>query len=267
VSDAKALYERDGIVGRVTLNAPDRMNGLSDVLMEELFQALRRANADEETRVVVVTGAGEHFCAGGDLNWEGELDEESAARLLRLSGHLSYELRNGPKPTIGAIRGYCLGGGNELNLHLDMAIASETAQFSQPETRWGLLPFWHTPQLLPLVVGERRAREMLMLGRMYDAEQAYEMGLVNVVVPDDELEDEVDRWVEELAGRSATALRLVKVALNGAGDALRVAANHEALLVTTTAGSSRYRQEVNDFFERPGNRRPIPAWPQRVRRS
>ena len=113
MSESSVLYERDSLIGRVTFNRPDTMNALSEDVMEELFQCLREANNDAETRVIVITGKGKHFCAGGDLNWEGELDEASSARLLRLSGHLSYELRNGPKPTIGAIRGYCLGGGNE----------------------------------------------------------------------------------------------------------------------------------------------------------
>ncbi len=262
------LYRRDGLIGRVTLNRPETMNALSEEVMEALFHRLREANADAGTRVVVISGTGRHFCAGGDLNWEGELDEASSTRLLRLTGHLSYELRNGPKPTIGAIRGYCLGGGNELNLHLDLVIVSETARFSQPETRWGVLPFWNTPQLLPLVVGERRAREILLMGRMYDAEQAYELGLCNLVVPDDELEAEVDRWASELAARSPTSMRLVKVALNSAADALRSAANHEALLVSTTAGSERYRAEVHEFFDlEPAQRRPFPAWTQRVTRS
>jgi enoyl-CoA hydratase/carnithine racemase len=260
------LYEQDGQIGRLTFNRPDTMNALSEEVMEDLFQKLRIANADRGTRVIVISGEGKHFCAGGDLNWEGSLDEESSTRLLRLTGHLSYELRNGPKPTIGAIRGYCLGGGNELNLHLDLAIASETARFSQPETRWGVLPFWHTPQLLPLVVGERRAREILMMGRMYDAQQAYEMGLCNLVVPDDELEEEATSWARELCVRSAMSLRLVKIALNSAADALRGSANHEAALVSTTAGSSRYQEEVHEFFETaPLERRPLDAWPQRVR--
>jgi len=140
VSESSVLYERDGVIGRVTLNRPDIMNAISEDLMEDLFNSLRRANSDPDTRVLIITGTGKHFCAGGDLNWEGALDAASAARLLRLTGHLSYELRNGPKPIIGAIRGYCLGGGNELNLHLDLAIASETAQFSQPETRLGCSP-------------------------------------------------------------------------------------------------------------------------------
>jgi naphthoate synthase/2-ketocyclohexanecarboxyl-CoA hydrolase len=256
---AKVTYGRDGAIGRVTLRRPELMNALSSGLMADLFDALRDANADNETRVVVVSGEGEHFCAGGDLEWEGELDERSALDLMRLTGHLSYELRNAPKPVMGCIRGYCLGGGNELNLHFDVSIASETAKFAQPETRWGLLPFWNTPQLLPLVVGERRAREMLMFGRMYDADEALEMGLCNAVVPDDQLESTVDEWADELIQRSPTALRLVKVAMNSVTDQLRGASNHEAALVAATVGSARYREEVAHFFAMPGSRRPKAA--------
>jgi naphthoate synthase/2-ketocyclohexanecarboxyl-CoA hydrolase len=166
---------------------------------------------------------------------------------------------------MGCIRGYCLGGGNELNLHFDVSIASETAKFAQPETRWGLLPFWNTPQLLPLVVGERRAREMLMFGRMYDADEALEMGLCNAVVPDDQLESTVDEWADELIQRSPTALRLVKVAMNSVTDQLRGASNHEAALVAATVGSARYREEVAHFFAMPGSRRPKAAPTRRMR--
>jgi enoyl-CoA hydratase/carnithine racemase len=266
--DSNVLYERDDTIGRLTLNRPDTLNALSEEVMEELLQKLRDANADANTRVIVITGAGKHFSAGGDLNWEGTLTEETSTRLVRLTGHLTYELRNGPKPTIAAIRGYCLGGGHELGLHLDFAIASETAKFGQPETRWGVLPFWNTPQLLPLMVGERRAREILLMGRMYDARQAYEMGLCNLVVPDTELEDEVDRWAQELANRSSSSLRLTKIALNSATDALRGAANHQAMIATTTAGTARYQGQVHEFFDlKPEERRPLPAWADRIRIS
>jgi enoyl-CoA hydratase/carnithine racemase len=266
VGDANVRYEAKGPIGWITLDRPETMNALSEEVMEELFAAVREANADQETRAIVVTAAGRHFCAGGDLSWEAGFDEASSTRLMRLTGHLSYELRNGPKPTIGAIRGYCLGGGNELNMHLDLAIASETARFSQPESMWGVLPFWYTPQLLPLMVGERRAREILLMGRMYDARQAYELGLCNVVVPDDELEAEAERWAQELCRRSPRSLRLCKMALNSAGDALRSAANHEAALVATTAASASYGEEIQRFWTMPPDeRRPIPAWPERVR--
>lgn len=239
------------------------MNSFDEGLMSALFDALREANGDAETRTIVIEAEGPHFSAGGDLNWEKGFDETAAARLMRLTGHLSHELRNAAKPTLGAIRGYCLGGGNELNCHLDMAIASDTARFGQPETRWGLLPFWYTPQLLPLIVGERRAREMLLLGRMYDADQALEMGLCNTVVPDAELESEVEGWAAEIAERSPLALRLTRLALNSAADLMRGSANHEAALVSTVVGSERYREGVEAFFTTTGSRRPRTAAPRR----
>jgi naphthoate synthase/2-ketocyclohexanecarboxyl-CoA hydrolase len=259
----KVRYRRDRQIGRVTLASPDNMNALDESLMTALFDALREANADVAARTIVIDAEGPQFSAGGDLNWEKEFDEASATRLMRLTGHLSYELRNAAKPTIGAIRGYCLGGGNELNCHLDLAIASETARFGQPETRWGLVPFWFTPQLLPLIVGERRAREMLLVGRMYDAEAALEMGLCNAVVPDSQLESEVDSWAAEIAERSPLALRLTRVALNTASDLMRSSANHEAAMVSTVVGSESYRAAVEAFFSSAGNRRPRQQGPRR----
>lgn len=252
-------YEADGAIGRVTLRRPDAMNSLNDELMDDLLGALRDANDDRGTRVLILSGDGEHFCAGGDPRWEAEFEPADVHVVMRRAQQVSTELRSSTKPILGAVRGYCVGGGNEINLHLDATVASETAKFAQPETRWGILPFWNTPQLLPLVVGERRAREILMFGRMYDADQALEMGLVNAVVPDDQLEDEVDRWAGELLERSPSALHLVKLALNGASAQLRANAEHEAAMVAMNAGSDRYRSEVLSFYESSATRRPRPA--------
>lgn len=266
MSNVRVEHVCGGAVARLVLDRPDTMNALTEELMTEFFDLLRQANADRAVRVLVVTGAGNNFSAGGDLKWEQDFDEESATNMVRLFGHVSYELRNGPKPVIAAVRGYCLGGGHELSLHADVVIASETALFGQPETKWGLLPFWYTPQLLPLVVGERRAREMLLFGRTYDADQALDMGLCNLVVPDDQLEAHVEGWATELLERSSVAMRLVKLALNSASEAMRGAANHDAALVTVTSGSARYRDEVGRFFEQsPASRRPKRAGARRVR--
>lgn len=263
--DRYVRYRAEDAVGWVTLDRPDVMNALSEEVFRDLFDVVRAANDDPAVRVLIVTGAGPHFCAGGDLSWERELDEETAARLMRLNSHLSFELRHAPQPVIGAVRGWCLGGGNELQLHFDVTIASDTARFGWPETRWGALPFFYTPQLLPLIVGERAAREMLLFGRSYTAEQVLEMGLVNAVVPDAELEDEARQWAAELAIRSASALRLVKLGLNGIGDMLRVAANHEAGIVSKAVAGPGYADEVSGFFRTSKTeRRPVPA-PARVR--
>lgn len=263
-NNPQVTYDVRGEMGWITFRRPDTMNALDETMMEELFDVLREANADPITRVLVITGDGPHFTAGGNVEWEAEFSAESAPTIMRLASHISFELRSSPKPILGAIRGYCVGGGNEINLHLDATIASETAKFAQTETRWGILPFWFTPQLLPLVVGERRAREILLFGRMYDADQALEIGLCNAVVPDNQLEDEVTRWAEELLLRSSTALRLVKVALNGISDQLRGLANHEAAIVTVASGSERYREELMSFFHTDGPRRPLAARPRRI---
>lgn len=256
-------YESDDGIGRVTLRRPEAMNSLNGEVMEALLRALREANDDPASRVLVLAAEGEHFCVGGDPSWEAEFAPGDVHAVMRTALEVSSELRNSPKPVIGAIRGYCIGGGNEINLHLDATIASETALFAQPETKWGILPFWNTPQLLPLVVGERRAREMLMFGRMYDADQALEMGLVNAVVPDSELENEVDLWASELLDRSPSALHLVKVALNGAASQLASSAQHQSAMVAMNAGTEWYRRELLGFYGAAGARRPLQARPRR----
>jgi enoyl-CoA hydratase/carnithine racemase len=261
--DRFVRYRVEDTVGWLTLDRPERMNALTEEMFGDLFDVVRAANDDPHVRVLVVTGTGPHFCSGGDLSWEQGLDETSAARLMRLNSHLSFELRHAPQPVLGAVRGWCLGGGNELQLHFDLTIASTTARFGWPETRWGLLPFFYTPQLLPLIVGERVAREMLLLGRAYTAEQALDVGLVNAVVPDDELEDEVRRWAEELTVRSAGSLRLVKLGLNGLGDVLRIAANHQAGIVSKAVTSVGYLDDVAGFFHtEKDSRRPVAAGPR-----
>src|SRR5262249_11889941 len=150
---------------------------LSEEFFEDLLDVVRAANNDPAVRALILAADGPHFSAGGNLNWENQLTEDVVGRLMRLNTHLSFELRHAPQPIITAIRGWCLGGGAELQLHCDVSIVSETARIGWPETRWGLLPFFYTPQLLPLVVGERVAREMLLFGRVYDAEQAVMLGL------------------------------------------------------------------------------------------
>ena len=263
--DRYVRYEVKDGVARATLDRAESMNALNEQVFADLFDVVRAANDDPDVRVLVVDAEGPHFSAGGDLSWEQDLDELGAARLMRLNSHLSFELRHAAQPVIGAVRGWCLGGGNELQLHFDVTVASETARFGWPETRWGVLPFFYTPQLLPLVVGERMAREMLLFGRVYTAEQALDAGLVNAVVPDAELDAEVGRWAQELVARSPRSLRLVKLGLNGLGDLLRIAANHEAGIVSTSVGSPGYHDDVAAFFATAkADRRPRPA-PARLR--
>lgn len=244
-----ALRIRDGIA-ILTLTNPERMNPLDDTVLSELFDLVRRVNADSEVRVVILTAEGPHFSVGADLNWEHEFSAESVPTTLRLQEHLSYEIRNAPKPYVAAVRGWCLGGANELQMHMDLCVASETAVFGQPEVRWGVLPFWHAPQFLPLMIGERRAREMLLLGDRYSADDALAMGLCNYVVPDDELERKSMALAEKLKERSATSMRILKTALNAPADLMQSAHNHQAALVSLLVETESYKKDMAKFFDR-----------------
>lgn len=243
----QVAYKVVSPVAYIRLDNPARRNALGHETFLRLYDAAREANADPSVRVVIVTATGGHFSVGADLKWEKDFTADDVITIMRQHSHMSLELRNAPKPYIAAVRGYCLGGGNELALYSDLTVASETAVFGNPEARVGMVPFWYAPQLLPLAVGERRAREMILLGWRYPAREALEMGLCNIVVPDADLESTALAWASELVENGALALRLAKVSLNSAGDLLRVAANHEAAMAPFLLGGE-WDAGIEKFF-------------------
>ena len=177
------------------------------------------------------TGAGDRsFCVGGDVRDPTKTIGEKR-NLHHLHDRLAMAIRNNGKPIIVKVRGYCIGGGNELNVLCDLTISGESGKFGQAGPKIGSAPLWWGCQLLPTVVGEKKAREILYLTRQYSAQEALEMGLVNKVVPDDELDAEVDRWCEEILRRSPIGLRLAKIAMNANTDQLYSAVQHGVELV------------------------------------
>jgi enoyl-CoA hydratase/carnithine racemase len=221
----------DGPIGWLVLHREDGRSSLDGAALAELYDAVLTMNSESLVDVVVVSSDGPDFCPPASETLDSG-DPSDLARLARLMGHLTFELRNGPKPYIGAVRGNCSGRGNALQLHFDLVVASETAVFSHPETEAGELPFWATPQLLPLMIGERRARELLLLGTDVAADEALAIGLVNAVVADTDLERATRELASRLLKRSRTALRLTKVALNGLADMLTPATAHEAVVMS-----------------------------------
>jgi 1,4-dihydroxy-2-naphthoyl-CoA synthase len=191
-----------------------------------LCDAFERCADDESVGVMVLTGAGERaFCVGGDVR------EPTRTLREKREGHivgprLAAAMRNCGKPIICRVRGYCIGGGNELNMVCDLTISDTTGVFGQAGPRIGNAPLWWGCQLIPAVVGEKKAREVLFLTRRYTAREALRMGLVNAVVEPGELDAEVQRWCEEILRRSPQGLRLAKTALNAATDALYSSTNH-----------------------------------------
>jgi len=220
------LYEVGGGRATITINRPERLNAFRGRTLEELCDAFERSADDESVGVIVFTGAGDRaFCVGGDVQEPTRTMREKRAGHI-LGPRLASAMRNNGKPIVCRVRGYCIGGGNELNMISDLTISGTSGRFGQAGPKIGSAPLWWGAQLLPAVVGEKKGREILFLVRQYSAEEALAMGLVNAVVPDEELDAEVDRWCEQILRRSPQGLRLAKIALNAATDALHSSVNH-----------------------------------------
>jgi methylglutaconyl-CoA hydratase len=184
MSDSAVTSSRRGTAAVITLNRPDRMNALSREALIELGRAAREAIADREVRALVLTGAGDKaFCAGADLKErKGMTDDEVRAQLGRYREEMGVFDRS-PKPVVAAINGVALGGGLELALACDLRVAVPSALLGLPETSLGIIPGAGGTQRLPRIVGEARAKELILLGRRLAAEEALGWGLVNRVSP------------------------------------------------------------------------------------
>ncbi len=199
------IYEKKDHIAWITINRPKKLNALRELSWKELGDAIYDANLDSCVGVIVITGAGDRsFCAGGDIS------EKETLELIENSQRVLNYIIGSPKPVIAAVNGYAIGGGHWLHVICDLTIASENAIFGQNGPRVGSPASGFIVSYLAKVVGQKRAREIWMLCRRYTAKEAYEMGLVNKVVPLAELKDEVKRWCDEILSLSPTCLRLIK---------------------------------------------------------
>ena len=182
------MVEVKGGTAVVTVNRPDKLNALNRATLEDLSKAMGEAAADPAVRTVILTGAGEKaFVAGADIGEIAGLDAQSGREFALFGQGVFRAIETLPKPVIAAVNGFALGGGCELAMACHMRIASENAQFGQPEVNLGIMPGYGGTQRLPRLVGKGRALELLLSGDRVDAKRAYEMGLVNAVVPQAEL--------------------------------------------------------------------------------
>jgi dihydroxynaphthoic acid synthetase len=245
------LYTVKDGVATITINRPEKRNAFRGETLDELIEAFRAAEADRTVGVIVLTGAGDKaFCAGGDIKWEEDSDMMGAHQLARRSVILSMVMRGCGKPVIARVRGFAIGGGNELNLLCDLTIASEDSTFGQAGPKMGSVPIWWGTQLLPRVVGEKRAREVVMLCNRYTAQQAYEMGWINKVVPVEELDSAVDEWCQRLLELSPQALRVAKLSLNFESDQLWPSVLHGYQMISFIHGTEEFHEGTQAFLEK-----------------
>jgi naphthoate synthase/2-ketocyclohexanecarboxyl-CoA hydrolase len=212
-------YSAEGGIATIIINRPEVRNAVRPRTYEELTAAMHMAADDPTVGVVVLTGAGDKaFCSGGDIRDQQERVPEVGRKHMRRLFALSSVMRMMDKPIIAKVRGFCVGGGNEINLFCDMTVASEDAKFGQTGPRVGSVPIWGAAQLLARYVGERKAREMLYTCRLYTAQQALEMGLINDVVKAEELDAAVQALCEDILDKSPQSVRIAKLALNTGSD-------------------------------------------------
>ncbi len=210
------ILEKEGGISIITLNRPERLNALNGQLMYELATVLDELEADPECVSVIITGAGRGLCAGADIK-EAVAPPSGGAR-RRGPGSTRFGLFNRleefSRPVIAAINGPCNGGGLELTLSCDFRIASEAATLGLGEVKLGIMPAGGGTARLPRLIGPGKAKEFLYFGNTVPAEEAYRLGIVNKVVPPEELLPEAKRWAAELAERPPISLRMLKNCVN-----------------------------------------------------
>jgi len=198
-------------VGIVTLNRPQVLNALSHELMDELVNALEEFDRDEDIRAIVLTGSERAFAAGADIK---EMADETSVSIMLKDRFATWDrVKNIKKPIIAAVSGFALGGGCELAMTCDIIVASETAQFGQPEINIGVIPGAGGTQRLTRAVGKYKAMEMILTGRPVTAQEAYQWGLVTKVVPVELYLDEAKALAREIAKKPPIAVRMAKEAV------------------------------------------------------
>src|SRR5947208_13613489 len=248
------VIEANGIVS-ITLNRPERLNALVGHMRRDLAATLEEAGSDPHVRVVVITGEGKSFCAGGDVHFMAELierrDAEEFARLLGAARRVVLAIRQMTKPVIASIAGACAGAGFNLALACDLRIASSTATFSQSFVKLGFHPDWGGSYFLPRSVPSNIACELFFLGDAVNAEQALRLGLVNRVVAPEELESETRKLAERLRDGPAVSIAAAKHAVYASEhDSLEQMLQYEVEAQLRCFESEDGREGVRAFLEK-----------------
>jgi methylglutaconyl-CoA hydratase len=253
MTESKILYQIEGRIARITLNAPAQRNALTYTMVRELIATLRQAEAEESVRVVLLSGAGQHFSAGGNLQ-EFAAEIENPAFYHWQSGQLWEELftliPRMTKPVVAAVRGYALAGGCGLVALADLAVAADNAQFGQTEIKLGLFPLIVLPALRR-AVGDKKALELALTGAIIEAEEARQIGLVNRVVPEAELDQTALTLARDLAEKSPQALHLGKrLFWDTAGMTYQQALSHGRSIRVNYMLSEDLREGIAAFKEK-----------------
>jgi 2-(1,2-epoxy-1,2-dihydrophenyl)acetyl-CoA isomerase len=250
------LYEVKDAIATLTLNRPERLNALGGTLRDDLYAAVLRASQDADVRVIVVTGAGKGFCAGGDVKAMNEVKEGRAERPLidkvaPLRDRVLLAMRDAPQPVIAAVNGAAAGAGMNLALGCDIRLASTAAKFTQAFVKRGLHPDWGGTYFLPRLVGMAKACELIFTGDIIDAGEALRLGLVSAIYAPEELLPATYELARKIATGPPIAIRLAKRALYHSQDVdLRAALEFETFAQNIASETEDAREGIRAFVEK-----------------
>lgn len=250
------LVEKTEGVCVITLNRPDKLNSFNDELSFQLIDALKEAEKDKEVRAIVITGAGRGFCAGQDLQ-NRKFSDASASKpslsdsIRRRYNPMVIRIRRMEKPVIAAVNGVAAGAGSSLALACDLRVVSETASFIQSFTKVGLVPDSGATFILPRLIGATKAFELMLSAEKLEAKQAFELGIVNKLVPQEKVLEEALAWAKQLAKGPSKAFALTKRAMNAAIFAdLEERLEYEAHMQEIAGRSEDFQEGVTAFLEK-----------------
>ena len=251
-TDGKIVVRQTEAITTIRLNRPEKLNAVDHEMLDALDAEVNRLHQDESVRVVVLEGSGERaFCVGADLNHIATFGPPDIRRWVNDGNRILSRLANLPFPVIAAVHGYAVGGGLEFALACDLRIASENSSFGLPEITHGWFPGWGGTHRLLNVIGESKAKEMVLLGERIDAHAAQDLGLVNRVVPRENLTDEVQKIAQSLAQKSPVAVRAAKAALTRnpmPEDGYEI--SYEALALSTCFTTPEVQEGLETFLSR-----------------
>lgn len=246
------LLEVNEGIAKITFNRPKVLNAMSYDVMNELSFALHECDQNDAVKALILTGAGEKaFVAGADISQMQESTSVDIMKLMELGQNTLRFLEAMSKPSIAAVNGFALGGGTEIALACDIRLASENAMFGQPEILIGVLPGWGGTQRLPRLVGMGIAKELILWGGQINAQRAFEIGLVNKVVPAAELMDEARKYAEKITALPGFALKMAKNAINfGCDMPLEGGVKLELSAISQCFSTSDQKEGMKAFLEK-----------------
>ena len=251
-TNRKIVVRQTEAITTIRLNRPDKLNAVDREMLNILDAEVSRLHQDESVRVVVLEGSGERaFCVGADLNHIATFAPADIRKWVNDGNRVLSRLANLPVPVIAAVHGYAVGGGLEFALACDLRIASEDSSFGLPEITHGWFPGWGGTHRLLNVIGEAKAKEMVLLGERIDAQTAQDLGLVNRIVPREALTTEVQQIAESLAQKSPVAVRAAKAALTRnpmPEDGYEI--SYEALALSTCFTTPEVQEGLEAFLSR-----------------